>query len=333
MFALVLKGNTTPPGFLDLVGFSAILKRDYAREPSGSSAGGQFSSIRHGGASLGWITEDGSPLDAPTAAALKAIVIPLPPAWQRVRINLMPGAALQATGVDAKGRVQYRYSAASAAEGSAAKFARVSELNAKMPKLMQRSQSDMADASLSHRERATAAMVYLVTRTGFRPGSTTDTKADEQAYGASTLEKRHIGITGETVAFNFTGKSAVTITKKLRSKAMSTYLQGSMSSLKPEDTVFKSSAGSAMAYLKKHAGDQFKLKDLRTWNGTAVAREALSKESVPDTAKALKAQQLRISQIVAAHLGNTPTVALKHYIDPSVWRSTEGMAPIKRNTT
>jgi DNA topoisomerase IB len=50
---------------------------------------------------------------------------------------------------------------------------------------------------------------------------------------------------------------------------------------------------------------------------------------VPASAKALADQQRRISVAVSNHLGNTPTVALKSYINPMVWRHTGGMTQVE----
>jgi DNA topoisomerase I len=57
----------------------------------------------------------------------------IPPAWQEVWISPNPGARIQATGVDAAGRTQYRYHASFRAARERAKFERLLEFAKALP--------------------------------------------------------------------------------------------------------------------------------------------------------------------------------------------------------
>ena len=291
----------------------------HAGKPNGHAQGiGAHEPITHGGKGVGWLNAKGEPLSGPVAAKLKTMKKPIPPGWTNVRIATDPNSRLLVQGVDAKGRPTRIYSSEHSDAAAQAKFARVKALNERMPALVNNSRTDMLDPTLGQRQRDTAATVYLVALTGFRPGSTRDTKAEEQAYGASTLEKRHIKVTGDKVTFTFTGKKGVAITKILQDKTMAEYLQGKMADLADKQKVFETSGDTAMAYLRKHVGEQFKLKDLRTWNGTSLALKLIGDQQ-PMSEDSLKALQKRVSTAVSEHLGNTPKIAFESYIDPSVW--------------
>ncbi len=284
--------------------------------------------LEFGGKGVGWVSADGKSLTKVEQNNVKSAKIP--PAWTDVMVSSDSKPSLLAVGKDSKSRVQSRYSSEHTAQAAKEKFSRVVDLTTKVPKLMKKSQKDMLDRNQTQRTRDNAATVYLIARTGFRPGSDKDTGAETQAFGASTLEKRHIKVKGETSTFDFVGKKGVTITKTVRDQALAGYLSEKLATLKANEKVFDTSGTSAMTYMRSVTGPQYKLKDLRTWNGTAVAANLVGREPVPATAAALKDQQRRISKAVAEHLGNTPAIALASYINPMVWKTTEGMTPVKK---
>lgn len=286
--------------------------------------------IAHGGKEVGWLDENGEPVTGRVMDALKAMKKAIPPGWTDVRIATDPKAEVLVSGIDSKGRTQQIYSAAHTAASAAVKFARVEALNEKISGLVDAASATMLDSSLSSRARDAAATIYLVSKTGFRPGSTRDTGAEEQAYGASTLERRHITINQDTIGFEFVGKKGVRITKTLKDKPLSEYLDAKVKNLAPSEKVFTSSGAQAMEFLKKNAGAEFKIKDLRTWNGTALARYMISKEEPPKTEEDIAAMKKRVSTAVSEHLGNTPTIALNSYINPTVWPNVSKRTKIKK---
>lgn len=306
-------------------GFSHIFKDAEASRKAWLS---RARALQFGGKGVGWKAADGKALSAVEKANIKEAKIP--PGWSDVYVQSEKGQALIATGRDSKGKLQPRYSLAHTEKQAAAKFSRVADLTSKMPKLISKSQKDMLNEKLSSTERDKAATVYLIAKTAFRPGSDKDTGTEHEAIGASTLQKKHIKVEGEKVHFDFTGKSGVHIQKSIRDKALAEYLGSKLKSLKDDQQVFSATGESAMAYMRQTTGPNFKLKDLRTWNATAIAANLVAKEPVPESAKALADQQRRISKAVSQHLGNTPTVALKSYINPMVWRHTGGMKQLEK---
>lgn len=286
--------------------------------------------VSFGGKDTGWVGEDGKPIGKDVQAALKRLKGPLPPAWKDVMVSTDPDSKLVATGVDAAGRTQRMYSTEHAGAASAEKFARVAALHGHMATVFDKSGKDMMNKKLDASARDTAATVNLVAKTGFRPGSNKDTGAEVQAYGATTLEKRHVKVNGDKITFSFVGKKGVDIKKTLEDADLSAYLSQKLPSLGNKDTIFNASGQAAGDYLKKITGGDFKVKDLRTWNGTALARELLKEYEAPTSVEQDKALKKIISTAVSEHLGNTPIMALNSYIDPAVWPSMGNPKKIKR---
>jgi DNA topoisomerase IB len=64
-------------------------------------------------------------------------------------------------------------------------------------------------------------------------------------------------------------------------------------------------------------GDEFSVKDLRTWHATVLAATALADHD-PHTKSARRRAVVAMYREVAEQLGNTPAVARKSYVDPRV---------------
>ncbi len=67
------------------------------------------------------------------------------------------------------------------------------------------------------------------------------------------------------------------------------------------------------------AGCEASAKDFRTWHATVLAAAALASEPPPRSARAGARVINRVCREVADHLGNTPAVVRKSYVDPRVF--------------
>lgn len=133
----------------------------------------------------------------------------VPPAWHGVRYARDPNAALQVVGRDSKGREQRIYSARFRETQSAVKFIRIKALEAKFDDIAVQNMRNMR--SNDSRIAESAACHNLIMRMGLRPGSDAETYAVERAYGATTLEGRHVIIDGDWTRLAFVGKKGVRI--------------------------------------------------------------------------------------------------------------------------
>jgi DNA topoisomerase-1 len=257
----------------------------------------------------------GRKLSATELFTVKAVKVP--PEVSNVKINLNPKDDIQATWQDSKGRDVYFYSKAHARQAAAEKFARLKDFNDALPKIRQAIQEGLASSDV--KQNTVAAVLYLIDKTGFRIGSNADTKAKKQAYGASTLQGRHVKVDGDTVTFDFVGKKGVHIHKRVKDAQLAQII-GSRLGEDKNQKLFDVDQANIRSFLKQFGG--FKVKDFRTWNGTATALKEIKKiKTKPETEAEFRKIQSTVAKAVAKHLGNTPSVCLSAYIDPSAWSS------------
>lgn len=251
----------------------------------------------------------------------------LPPAWTDVVFNPDPGAALQAVGKDSKGRSQYVYSKAHSMAQAELKFRRIEELNAKFDEISR--QNVRNSKSSNPRVKDAADCLKLIMMTGIRPGSEEDTQAEVQAYGATTLQGSHIVQTKSGVELHFVGKKGVNLKIPVTDLATSRMLLKRAREAGPSGKLFPGTNGShLLAYTHTMDGGSFRTKDFRTHLGTQVALKAVQKMPRPTTQAGYQKAVTEVARLVAKRLGNTPTVALTSYINPTVfgeWRMSSGV--------
>lgn len=255
-----------------------------------------------------YVDSKGKPLPEKHQARLRALAVP--PAWTNIRLAKDPKAALQVKGVDEKGREQSRYSKEHTDKASAAKFARLKEFTKSVPKIAAAIEAD------SKKGNVTALAQRAIMLTGFRPGTTKDTGAAKKAYGITTITGQHIKVKGDQVTFKFPGKSGKVNEKTIKDPILAKYLKDKVGQKTP---VFPNTNSNKLGlYLKAVGGKDFKTKDFRTWQGTSKAIQEIGNKQAKSMAE-FHAIQKEVAKAVAAHLGNTPAVALASYISPMVW--------------
>ena len=244
---------------------------------------------------------------------IKAMAIP--PAWTDVRIAHDPDEPLQVLGRDAKGRTQYRYTAAFAASGAARKLARVAAFWSKAPAL------EAATAAAIERGDHTAAAVRLMLLTGMRPGSENDTGAEKKAHGATNLRKSHVQVDGDTLHYSFGAKDGVTITGQVTDAALANFATDQLE--RDGERLFDTDETKARAFIKSIAGGEYKSKDLRTYVANKLADETVASVGIPKTEKDRRKAINFVGDVVSKQLGNTRAMALSSYIRPdafAAWR-------------
>ena len=246
---------------------------------------------------------------------IKAVKIP--PAWKNVHYDESPDADLLATGVDAKGRKQSVYSEAFAKKQSALQFSRVLELDKKFGAITKENSVAIAgdDPKKSHAE-----CLSLIMKMGLRPGGDTDTKAEKQAYGATTLESRHVVEEDGKMFLRFVGKKGVDINLEVDDKELASMLKRRKQE-DPNAKLFPNvSADTLSAHTHSLDGGGFHTKDFRTRLGTKTANDLVKKyRPVPANEKEYKSAVKKVATAVSRRLGNTPTVALQSYIAPQIF--------------
>jgi DNA topoisomerase I len=123
-----------------------------------------------------------------------------------VWICRVPNGHLQAVGIDDAGRRQYLYHPDWRARQDELKFVRVTRAARRLLAMHAAVLEDLADEEMT-RDKACGAAVRLLDLGCFLIGS--DAYANGDSFGLTTLERRHVRRSGETLVFEFTGKSGI----------------------------------------------------------------------------------------------------------------------------
>lgn len=248
----------------------------------------------------------------------------VPPAWREVHIARSPRAKIQATGIDAAGRTQMIYSEAFRRRQDAAKYQRIEHFAHALPSLRRQVAHDLNSRGLT-KDKVCAAIVSLIDQTYFRVGN--DAYAREhKSYGVTTLRSKHTDIHGDTIIFDFTGKSGQHQHQKVKDARLARIIRELDALPRYEIFQYFDEHGELKPvrshdvndYIKQHAGEAFTAKDFRTWGGTLLAVVELALEKRPEMLRDQKKRVTACVKTVAKKLGNTPSVTRSSYIDPRI---------------
>lgn len=248
----------------------------------------------------------------------------IPPAWTDVWICPSPRGHIQATGRDAKGRLQYRYHPKWREVRDETKFHRMLAFGRALPHIRERVNHDLGLPGLP-REKVLATVVRLLEGTLIRVGNE-EYARENHHYGLTTLRNRHVDIEGSTLTFHFRGKSGVRHEIPFKDRRVTSIVRR-LHDL-PGQHLFEYRGGDGELipvtshevneYLHEVSGEPFTAKDFRTWAGTVLAARALQEFEQVDSEAQAKKNIVRAIESVAEHLGNTPAVSRKAYIHPEV---------------
>ena len=281
------------------------------------------------GKGFAYYDSDGELLtDEKTLQRVKDLVIP--PAWKKVWISPHPNGHIQAVGTDAAGRRQYIYHQAWQEERAEEKFDRVLDLSLQLPQWRARVTEDLGAKGLG-RDRVLALALHLLDRGYFRAGG--EQYADEnESYGLATLLCEHITLHRDSVMFDYPAKSGVRRTLEITDEAVVRAVRSLMRRDGRTERFLVCRNGSGWtdsraedlnARFKELVGEDYSVKDLRTWHGTVLAAEAFVDADPPVSPKVVKRVESAVMKEVSEALGNTPAVARGSYVDPRVVRGYE----------
>jgi DNA topoisomerase I len=249
----------------------------------------------------------------------------VPPAWKDVWISPDPLGHIQATGVDSRGRTQYRYHQVWREQRDAQKFAHMLRFAEALPALRSATVRDLGRRRLD-RDRVTAAAVRLLDLGLFRIGGERYADLDHH-YGATTLQKDDVTMGRGGVAFDYIAKEGkrrtITVTDPavrsvVRVLLNSDSTSGSLFSYQDGDTWRPLRSHEVSNYIATRAGGHFTAKEFRTWNATVLMALLLANADPAPTERRRKSAVTAAVRGVADWLGDTPAVARSSYIDPRV---------------
>jgi DNA topoisomerase-1 len=273
-----------------------------------------------------WVDEVGGSVDDP-AVLERLRQLAIPPAWVEVWASADANASVQATGVDQRGRTQYRYSPAARHLASDYKFARMTVFAAAIPALRLQVARDIAryrQDPLGARV-VTAAIVRLLERGLLRVGNDRYAR-DNHTYGLTTLRRNHVETSGSTITFHFIGKEhlphTVTVHDQVTAKVVGALVSAAGNDAQPifavagEHGAHHVTSAAVNAYLHAHTQAPASAKVFRTWGATVAAVAVLAGAEPPADLSARSRERLAVGA-AATLLGDTATVTRSSYIHPA----------------
>lgn len=249
----------------------------------------------------------------------------VPPAYNEVWYCQDDRGHLQATGINAQGKKQYFYHPQWEHIRDRVKFNEMVSFGEQLPAIRRRVNKALNEDTLT-KEKLAAVVIKLLDVTSMRIGNDEYAK-ENNSYGLTTLRKKHVDVSDQTIHFEFKGKSekvwdievedeklaeAIQACEEIPGYRLFSYFddQGERCKLQSQDV---------NDYLKQLTGENFTAKTFRTWNDTTKAVELLKTyRTQPDADEQPKRLISAIVKEVAASLRNTPSVCRKSYIHPGL---------------
>src|SRR4051812_815109 len=245
--------------------------------------------------------------------------IALPPAYKQAWFCKDPDGHLQATGIDDRGRKQYRYHPDFRAKAEASKFAGLAKFGKALPKIRRKVDQDLKKRALS-KDKVVAAVIRLLDEDYLRVGNREYAK-ENNSFGATTLLSRQVHDDGRKVKMRFKGKSGVehevNITdrtlrrlvrqlQELPGQQLFQYVNG-------DSNPHQVTSNDVNDYIREVSGGDFTAKHFRTWGATVLAFEQML-----DKADNARLSVNTMIEPVAEALGNTVAISRKAYVHPAL---------------
>lgn len=277
------------------------------------------------GRGFAFVDAQGRPVDEETKERARSLVIP--PAWQDVWVCPWPNGHIQAVGTDDAGRRQYLYHPDWHETRGRVKHERVVELARRLPEARAEISRRLRGNGMG-RERVGAVALRLLDAGLFRTGGE-EYEDTNGSHGVATLRKDHVTVTGDVVSFCFPAKSGLEREADVRDPVLARTIPALKRSRGPSDRLLQYRENNVWCDLsstdinrdfKDLVGDEYTVKDLRTWAATLLAAAAFADQvdGGEATERERKAAEREVMKLVSEHLGNTPAVARRSYVDTRV---------------
>jgi DNA topoisomerase-1 len=261
----------------------------------------------------------------------------LPPAWVDVWISTNPNADLQATGMDAKGRRQYRYHPSWTKARAEEKFDSMTGFAKILPTIRRTACTDLKLRGMPQ-DKVVALIVRLIDLYHFRVGNDEYARTNK-SYGLTTMKEGHVTIDRTRKAegkydaiFEFMGKSGKLWKRRIWEDDLVALIiaSGRVGGVSKKQDLFRYEDETGADHdVKSHhineyldaitkRGEKVTAKDFRTWAATWKTAHRLSEQHDPDTDAARKKVSKGVIETVSSDLGNTPAVCATSYIHPAI---------------
>lgn len=245
--------------------------------------------------------------------------IGLPPAYTDAWFCKNSNGHLQATGVDARGRKQYRYHDAFRARADKNKFSGLLDFGKALPRLRRKIDKDLRKRALS-REKVLAAVVKLLDTEYLRVGNDRYAKQNK-SFGATTLLCRHVKNDGGKVKMRFNGKHGIVREVVISDRRLGRIVrqcqelpgQPLFQYINGEGVPHPITSADVNDYIREATGGEFTAKHFRTWAASVIAFEKLLEREEQS-----KISVATVVEPVAEALGNTVAISRKSYVHPAI---------------
>ena len=280
---------------------------------------------RRAGRGFAYYDLDGSLIRDDRLDRIRDLVIP--PAWTDVWICPWPNGHIQATGVDAAGRRQYRYHDQWRARRDAEKHERVLEIARELPDVRDAVMAGLRTRGLN-RDRVLATAIRMLDLGAFRVGSE-QYEEENGTYGLATLKRDHVSVRGDRTFYRYTAKGGIEREVEITDRPTATVVRQLLErpadagedllAYQTEDGEWRDvTSAEIILYLKEISGAEITAKDFRTWTATVLMAAALAEAPPPRSRTARKKAVSAAYKQVSQQLGNTPAVCKASYVDPRV---------------
>jgi DNA topoisomerase-1 len=251
----------------------------------------------------------------------------IPPAWRDVWVARDPESTIQAVGTDSKGRKQYRYHQVHIQKAEKEKFLRLNDFIRAMPKLEHQMQQDN-QLPFYYKDKIRALMLQIVRDHQLRVGKEVYARTNK-SYGISSLRKKHVTIDGNIVYLRFKGKSnqrlnyairdeyyvdSIKTLMKLEGDALFQYVETDEHGFGKIKRVTDTDLND---YIQEHMGQEFSIKDFRTYGANLYFIKALLSETrarKPKNRAVIKKNLMNAFKVTAKQLKHTGAVSKKSYV-------------------
>ena len=248
----------------------------------------------------------------------------LAPAYADVWVSDDPNSKIQATGLDAKKRKQYRYHPKHIEISNENKFLRLFKFIKSIPKLDEKMEEDKKN-TLYSKNRTISVMLTIVRELNIRVGKECYAQTNK-SYGISSLKKSHVTLTndGTVIKLNFKAKSNKQVSYTLKDPEIVGEIKQLLNLegeklfqyISESNNVLRVSDIDLNQYIQNYMGKSFSCKDFRTYAANFYFIKALlaeTKKRSPKNKKIIK-QNLNIAQEnTAFYLRHTKSISKKSY--------------------
>lgn len=260
--------------------------------------------------------------DATPDDLLRINKLGLAPAYKDVWVSLDPTSKIQATGIDAKGRKQYRYNQVHNIEANINKFLCLYKFIKVIHKLDTAMEKDIK-GQLYSKNRTISVMLKIVQKLFLRVGKEIYAKTNK-SYGVTSMKKSHVKIEVNKIKFNFKAKSNKHVQYSLDDKELIDEIKLLINLDGEKMFQYKTDSGKILKvsdidlnqYIQDKMGKDFSVKNFRTYASNFYFIKSLLKETRnrnPINKKIIK-QNLNLAQEnTAYYLRHTKSISKKSY--------------------